>query len=157
MSTTALDWFKSSYSGSSGDDCVEVALDWRKSTYSSAEGDDCLEVAHSWRKATYSSGSSGDCVEVAECWSKSSYSSGSGDDCVEVAATPATIHIRDSKRKSGPQLTLSPPPGAISSPSRGGADVRGSLRTRLQVTAGSRQLRRRGTICRPGSLWPRCP
>ncbi|WP_328311376.1 DUF397 domain-containing protein [Streptomyces sp. NBC_00442] len=25
MSSTALDWFKSSYSGSSGDDCVEVA------------------------------------------------------------------------------------------------------------------------------------
>lgn len=26
MSTTELDWFKSSYSGSSGDNCVEVAL-----------------------------------------------------------------------------------------------------------------------------------
>ncbi|WP_316755403.1 DUF397 domain-containing protein [Streptomyces herbicida] len=26
MSTTELAWFKSSYSGSSGDDCVEVAL-----------------------------------------------------------------------------------------------------------------------------------
>ncbi len=25
MSSTELDWFKSSYSGSSGDDCVEVA------------------------------------------------------------------------------------------------------------------------------------
>ncbi|MFH8656301.1 DUF397 domain-containing protein [Streptomyces afghaniensis] len=27
MSTTHLDWFKSSYSGSDGDNCVEVALD----------------------------------------------------------------------------------------------------------------------------------
>ena len=26
MSTTELDWFKSSYSGSSGDNCIEVAL-----------------------------------------------------------------------------------------------------------------------------------
>ncbi|MDO0926544.1 DUF397 domain-containing protein [Streptomyces sp. TG1A-8] len=26
MSTPELDWFKSSYSGSSGDNCVEVAL-----------------------------------------------------------------------------------------------------------------------------------
>ncbi|GGW46062.1 DUF397 domain-containing protein [Streptomyces caelestis] len=26
MSTTRLAWFKSSYSGSSGDDCVEVAV-----------------------------------------------------------------------------------------------------------------------------------
>lgn len=27
MSSTELDWFKSSYSGSSGDNCVEVAVD----------------------------------------------------------------------------------------------------------------------------------
>ncbi|MER7321723.1 DUF397 domain-containing protein [Streptomyces albidoflavus] len=26
MSTTELDWFKSSYSGSEGDNCVEVAM-----------------------------------------------------------------------------------------------------------------------------------
>ena len=26
MSTTELAWFKSSYSGSSGDDCVEIAI-----------------------------------------------------------------------------------------------------------------------------------
>ncbi|MCZ0989408.1 DUF397 domain-containing protein [Streptomyces diastatochromogenes] len=41
-------------------------------------------------------------------WFKSSYSSASGDDCVEVAHTPTTIHIRDSKAKEGPTLTLSP-------------------------------------------------
>ncbi|MFD9598771.1 DUF397 domain-containing protein [Streptomyces sp. NPDC059970] len=45
MSTTDLAWFKSSYSGGSGDSCVEVALSWRKSTYSSGSGDDCVEVA----------------------------------------------------------------------------------------------------------------
>ncbi|MFJ8493556.1 DUF397 domain-containing protein [Streptomyces sp. NPDC094038] len=72
MSSTNLAWFKSSYSGGSGDDCIEVALSWHKS----------------------------------------SYSSGSGDNCVEVAACPATIHIRDSKDRQGPQLTLSPAPWA---------------------------------------------
>lgn len=40
-------------------------------------------------------------------WFKSSYSSGSGDDCVEVAPLPHRIHVRDSKDKSGPHLTLS--------------------------------------------------
>ncbi|MER6103202.1 DUF397 domain-containing protein [Streptomyces sp. NPDC001832] len=45
MSTTDLSWFKSSYSGGSGDSCVEVALSWRKSTYSGGSGDDCVEVA----------------------------------------------------------------------------------------------------------------
>ncbi|MFI0985621.1 DUF397 domain-containing protein [Streptomyces exfoliatus] len=45
MSTTDLAWFKSSYSGSSGDDCVEVALAWHKSSYSSGDGGDCVEVA----------------------------------------------------------------------------------------------------------------
>ncbi|MGW1181527.1 DUF397 domain-containing protein [Streptomyces drozdowiczii] len=36
-------WRKSSYSGGSGGDCVEVAT-WRKSTYSDASGGNCLEV-----------------------------------------------------------------------------------------------------------------
>lgn len=45
MSTSELTWFKSTYSGGSGDDCIEVALSWRKSSYSSASGDDCIEVA----------------------------------------------------------------------------------------------------------------
>ncbi|MGV9272403.1 DUF397 domain-containing protein [Streptomyces griseosporeus] len=43
--TTGLNWFKSSYSGSQGDDCVEVALEWRKSSYSSGSQGDCVEVA----------------------------------------------------------------------------------------------------------------
>ncbi|TGZ12106.1 DUF397 domain-containing protein [Streptomyces rhizosphaericola] len=45
MSTTPLAWFKSSYSGGSGDSCVEVALEWYKSSYSSGSGDSCVEVA----------------------------------------------------------------------------------------------------------------
>ncbi|NWF29307.1 DUF397 domain-containing protein [Streptomyces sp. PKU-EA00015] len=45
MSTPELAWFKSSYSGSSGDSCVEVALSWHKSSYSGSSGDDCVEVA----------------------------------------------------------------------------------------------------------------
>ncbi|MEU2117184.1 DUF397 domain-containing protein [Streptomyces sp. NPDC016459] len=45
MSTTDLTWFKSSYSGGSGDNCVEVALSWHKSSYSGSSGDDCVEVA----------------------------------------------------------------------------------------------------------------
>ena len=43
MST--LDWFKSSYSGGQGGDCVEVAYEWRKSSYSGNEGGNCVEVA----------------------------------------------------------------------------------------------------------------
>ncbi|QKW07503.1 DUF397 domain-containing protein [Streptomyces sp. NA04227] len=45
MSTSTLMWFKSSYSGDSGDDCIEVALSWHKSSYSGSSGDDCVEVA----------------------------------------------------------------------------------------------------------------
>ncbi|MFE9045092.1 DUF397 domain-containing protein [Streptomyces sp. NPDC007818] len=45
MSTTDLDWFKSSYSSSGDGDCVEVALSWQKSTHSGGDGDNCIEVA----------------------------------------------------------------------------------------------------------------
>ncbi|MCG7206801.1 DUF397 domain-containing protein [Streptomyces arenae] len=61
-----------------------------------------------WFKSSYSSGSGDDCVEVAMAWRKSSYSSGGDGDCVEVAACPTTIHVRDSKDTTGPQLALSP-------------------------------------------------
>ncbi|WP_328463877.1 DUF397 domain-containing protein [Streptomyces sp. NBC_00448] len=43
--TSELTWFKSSYSGSGGGACIEVALDWRKSTYSGSAGGECVEVA----------------------------------------------------------------------------------------------------------------
>ncbi|WP_330282702.1 DUF397 domain-containing protein [Streptomyces sp. NBC_00588] len=39
-----LTWYKSSYSGGSGGNCLEVAR-WRKSTYSGGGGNNCLEVA----------------------------------------------------------------------------------------------------------------
>ncbi|MEU0698473.1 DUF397 domain-containing protein [Streptomyces niveus] len=42
---TALEWFKSSYSGSEGGNCLEVAYHWHKSSYSGDEGGDCVEVA----------------------------------------------------------------------------------------------------------------
>ncbi|GHJ27599.1 hypothetical protein TPA0910_20320 [Streptomyces hygroscopicus subsp. sporocinereus] len=41
-------------------------------------------------------------------WIKSSYSASNSNDCVEVAATPSTIHIRDSKNPNGPHLTVTP-------------------------------------------------
>ncbi|OIJ87241.1 DUF397 domain-containing protein [Streptomyces colonosanans] len=43
--STELAWFKSSYSGGEGGNCVEVAVSWFKSSYSGSEGDNCVEVA----------------------------------------------------------------------------------------------------------------
>ncbi|MGW7347481.1 DUF397 domain-containing protein [Streptomyces sp. NPDC054854] len=43
--STPLKWFKSSYSGSEGGQCLEVAVSWRKSSYSGSEGGACVEVA----------------------------------------------------------------------------------------------------------------
>jgi hypothetical protein len=89
MSTADLTWFKSSYSGDAGGQCLEVALEWRKSSYSGDAGGDCLEAALEWRK--------------------SSHSGSQGGECLEVALEPAqpTVHIRDSKAKSGPTLAFS--------------------------------------------------
>lgn len=42
---TELAWFKSSYSGNEGTECVEIA--WHKSSYSGNEGTACVEVAPS--------------------------------------------------------------------------------------------------------------
>ncbi len=41
-------------------------------------------------------------------WFKSSYSSNEGAACVEVAETPGSVHVRDSKDKTGPQLAFEP-------------------------------------------------
>ncbi|MEU9000879.1 DUF397 domain-containing protein [Streptomyces sp. NPDC048551] len=57
-----------------------------------------------WFKSSYSSGEGGQCVEVA--WRKSSYSGAEGGECVEVAAAPGSVHVRDSKRLTGPVLTV---------------------------------------------------
>lgn len=40
----AATWYKSSYSGGDGGNCLEMAT-WRKSTYSGGDGGDCVEVA----------------------------------------------------------------------------------------------------------------
>ncbi|MFF7648259.1 DUF397 domain-containing protein [Streptomyces sp. NPDC007983] len=61
-----------------------------------------------WFKSSYSNSEGGECVEVALSWRKSTYSNSEGGACVEVAACPQTIHVRDSKHTSGPQLTLAP-------------------------------------------------
>ncbi|WP_030799579.1 DUF397 domain-containing protein [Streptomyces sp. NRRL S-337] len=42
---TELAWFKSSYSGGTGEACIEVAVAWRKSSYSGNEDEACVEVA----------------------------------------------------------------------------------------------------------------
>ncbi|MFF1626685.1 DUF397 domain-containing protein [Streptomyces sp. NPDC058272] len=41
-------------------------------------------------------------------WCKSSYSGAEGGDCVEIAAAVDGIHVRDSKVRSGPVLTVIP-------------------------------------------------
>ncbi|WP_434598848.1 DUF397 domain-containing protein [Streptomyces sp. A5-4] len=41
-------------------------------------------------------------------WFKSSYSTGSGGECIEVAACADAVHVRDSKDKAGPPLSLPP-------------------------------------------------
>lgn len=42
-------------------------------------------------------------------WVRSTYSdSSNSNECVEVAATPGTVHIRDSKDADGPHLALTP-------------------------------------------------
>ncbi|AEW94895.1 MULTISPECIES: DUF397 domain-containing protein [Streptomycetaceae] len=61
-----------------------------------------------WFKSSYSGSQGGNCVEVALAWRKSSYSGDQGGNCVEVAACPSTVHVRDSKDKSGPTLSFSP-------------------------------------------------
>ncbi|MCR8943981.1 DUF397 domain-containing protein [Streptomyces sp. OUCMDZ-4982] len=43
--STALNWFKSSYSGSEGGACLEVAYHWQKSSHSGDEGGQCVEIA----------------------------------------------------------------------------------------------------------------
>ncbi|WNI30139.1 DUF397 domain-containing protein [Streptomyces sp. ITFR-6] len=76
--TTAI-WRKSSYSGGSGGDCVEIAT-WRKSSYSGGEGRNCLELG-TWRKSTHSGGEGGNCLEVLD-----------------------GVPVRDSKVSDGPVL-----------------------------------------------------
>lgn len=41
-------------------------------------------------------------------WFKSSYSTSEGPECVEVAASPGTVHVRDSKNNQGARLGFGP-------------------------------------------------
>lgn len=41
-------------------------------------------------------------------WFKSSYSGGGGGNCVEIALAPEAVHVRDSKDRNRPPLTVSP-------------------------------------------------
>ncbi|WP_055489805.1 DUF397 domain-containing protein [Streptomyces sp. TP-A0356] len=66
-----------------------------------------------WRKSSYSGDQGGDCVECAPigalAWRKSTYSGDQGGNCVEIAETRcATVAVRDSKKPTGPVLTLAP-------------------------------------------------
>ncbi|WP_447038343.1 DUF397 domain-containing protein [Streptomyces sp. DSM 118878] len=45
MSSSALRWFKSSYSNDSGGQCLEVAHGWHKASRSDSGGGNCLEAA----------------------------------------------------------------------------------------------------------------
>ncbi|GAA2633308.1 DUF397 domain-containing protein [Streptomyces axinellae] len=83
---------------------MSTDLVWFKSTYSNTEGGNCVEIALSWYKSSYSNTDGGNCVEVA--WHKSSYSNSEGGACVEVATCPHTIHVRDSKDLTEPELAF---------------------------------------------------
>lgn len=39
-------------------------------------------------------------------WYKSSYSGGEGGSCVEIADGHGSVHVRDSKRLTGPRLAV---------------------------------------------------
>jgi hypothetical protein len=79
---------------------------WRKSSYSGGSGTNCVEVAM-WRKASYSGSSGSNCVEVAT-WRKASYSSSSGSDCVEAGVAEAgLVFVRDTTDRDGALLSIS--------------------------------------------------
>jgi hypothetical protein len=84
---------------------MSTGTGWRKSSYSQSTGGDCVEVGH-WRKSSYSTGTGGDCVEVG-LWRKSSHSTSTGGNCVEVGA-PGDILVRDTTDRTGPVLAFRP-------------------------------------------------
>lgn len=81
------------------------AATWHKSTYSGPSGGDCLEMA-TWHKSTYSGGDGGDCLEVG-VWRKSTHSGASGGDCLEVSdGHPDIVPVRDSKSPELPGVVF---------------------------------------------------
>jgi hypothetical protein len=79
---------------------------WRKSSYSQSTGGDCVEVGH-WRKSSYSTSTGGDCIEVAP-WRKSTHSTSTGGNCVEVRAS-ADVLVRDTTDRDGAVLSFRTP------------------------------------------------
>ncbi|MFB4296199.1 DUF397 domain-containing protein [Actinomadura sp. NTSP31] len=88
MSLKSAPWRKSSYSGSNGGNCIELAgLSWRKSTRSGENGGNCIELAGlSWRKSTRSGSNAAECVELADA--------------------AGVVAVRDSKDPDGPVLLV---------------------------------------------------
>ncbi|MFF7992428.1 DUF397 domain-containing protein [Kitasatospora xanthocidica] len=64
-----------------------------------------MELA--WFKSSYSSNEGAQCVEIA--WRKSSHCSDKDTACLEIAEATEAVLVRDSKDKSGPHLTFTPP------------------------------------------------
>jgi hypothetical protein len=103
MSTTdELSWFKSSYSGSENDNCVEVAM-LPAAVHIRDSKDKGIRplVVTSAAWTAFTALATGD-------WFKSSYSGSEGDNCVEVALRPEAVRIRDSKDKGIGPLTVTP-------------------------------------------------
>ena len=103
MPTDTPAWRKSSYSGSSGGDCVEVTGTVGAVMVRDTKNRDTLTLVfppRAWAAFT----------AATPAWRKSSYSGGSGGDCVEVAGTASTVMVRDTKNRDA--RTLAFPPGA---------------------------------------------
>ncbi len=94
------------------------AVTWHKSSYSNSTGGDCIEVSHdflsvaTWRKSSYSNSTGGECLEITEdfltaAWRKSTYSNPDGGECLEVSDDyEAVVPVRDSKTPHGPVLVF---------------------------------------------------
>ena len=101
MPTDTPAWRKSSYSGSSGGDCVEVADIVGAVMVRDTKNRDALTLTfppRAWEAFT----------AATSAWRKSSYSGGSGGDCVEVASTASTVMVRDTKTRDSGTLAFAP-------------------------------------------------
>ena len=101
MTTDTPAWRKSSYSGSSGGNCVEVAGTVGAVMVRDTKNRDALTLAfppRAWAAFT----------ATTSAWRKSSYSGGSGGDCVEVARTASTVMVRNTKTRDGQPLAFPP-------------------------------------------------
>ncbi|WP_067824975.1 DUF397 domain-containing protein [Actinomadura kijaniata] len=79
-------------------------VQWRKSSRSGDTGGQCIELGSVWRKSSRSTDTGGACIELGGTWRKSNHSSNSGGQCVELASFAPTIAVRDSKDPNGPKL-----------------------------------------------------